>query len=330
MTPVTSGTERGRTSGTRSRRSSRRATGSRSARSLGTRRRAGGRGAESARPRRVSAGRPCRRAAPARPARDRYARAVRRAVTGGPSQRGDILAAAVRQAAAVGSRLHRALRHAGRLGLELPVHALGALYDESALACVYAACDVLAFPTRQDNLPNTLAEAIVWYAGGRQRCRRRRRSVRDGETGRLVPGEDAAAFASALVSLMDSILHDADPGARDAATTLAPPSMLRRSPRESPPSTTECSHEAPPRPLHPSRRPAHRPGHRATALLFKQRAAIGFRRLPLCREALIRVGVLPSVDHYYEPAFDHRTPARPFDEDRSLPGVHFDADAQLA
>ena len=66
------------------------------------------------------------------------------------------------------------------------------------------------------------------------------------------------------------------------------------------------------------------------ALLFRSVRRVGFRRLPLCREALIRVGVLPIVDHYYEPAFDHRTPARPFDEERSLPGVHFDADAQLA
>ncbi|MCK9352703.1 MAG: glycosyltransferase [Gallionella sp.] len=43
----------------------------------------------------------------------------------------------------------------------LPVHYMGHLYDEISLAILYSAADVFASPSMQDNLPNTLVEALA-------------------------------------------------------------------------------------------------------------------------------------------------------------------------
>lgn len=43
----------------------------------------------------------------------------------------------------------------------LPVHYLGHLYDEISLALIYSAADVFVAPSMQDNLPNTLVEALA-------------------------------------------------------------------------------------------------------------------------------------------------------------------------
>lgn len=42
----------------------------------------------------------------------------------------------------------------------LPVHYLGHLYDDVSLSLLYAAVDVMATPSRQDNLPNTVVESL--------------------------------------------------------------------------------------------------------------------------------------------------------------------------
>lgn len=46
-------------------------------------------------------------------------------------------------------------------GLNLPVHRIGALRDSVSLNLLYAACDVFVLPALQDNLPNTLLEALA-------------------------------------------------------------------------------------------------------------------------------------------------------------------------
>lgn len=72
--------------------------------------------------------------------------------------------------------------------------------DEAAMAGVYAAADVLALPSLQDNLPNNMIEAMVcgtpvvaFDAGGISEF------VRPGETGFLAPVGDSGALAAALL-----------------------------------------------------------------------------------------------------------------------------------
>lgn len=46
-------------------------------------------------------------------------------------------------------------------GLELPSHRIGSLRDTVSLNLLYSACDVFVLPALQDNLPNTLMEALA-------------------------------------------------------------------------------------------------------------------------------------------------------------------------
>jgi glycosyltransferase involved in cell wall biosynthesis len=43
----------------------------------------------------------------------------------------------------------------------LPVHAIGVLDDDRLLALLYSACDVFVAPSQEDNLPNTVLEALA-------------------------------------------------------------------------------------------------------------------------------------------------------------------------
>ena len=47
------------------------------------------------------------------------------------------------------------------------------------------------------------------------------------------------------------------------------------------------------------------------AYLLKRVRNAGVRKMPLCREALRRVGVFPIIDHYYEPLFRPEQLLRP-------------------
>ncbi len=67
----------------------------------------------------------------------------------------------------------------------------------------------------------------------------------------------------------------------------------------------------------------------AALLLAKIRLA-GVRRLPGCKAAMLRAGVFPIRNHYYEPLFDPRQLRRPLHEVRPLPGIDWNVDAQLA
>ncbi len=66
------------------------------------------------------------------------------------------------------------------------------------------------------------------------------------------------------------------------------------------------------------------------AWLLKKVRRVGIHRLPLCRRALRRIGVFPIRDHFYEPLFNHERLQRPLSAERSLPGIDFNLDAQLA
>lgn len=65
------------------------------------------------------------------------------------------------------------------------------------------------------------------------------------------------------------------------------------------------------------------------AWLLKNIRRVGVDRLPLCKNALMNVGVFPIRNHYYEPQFDNRTPKPDFSEDRNLSGVNWNISGQL-
>ncbi len=66
-----------------------------------------------------------------------------------------------------------------------------------------------------------------------------------------------------------------------------------------------------------------------SALLMKAVRHAGVRRLPRCRSALVRVGVFPIRDDYYEPRFDYTELDRPLGAPRELPGIDWNVDEQL-
>ncbi|MEZ7196513.1 glycosyltransferase [Pseudodesulfovibrio karagichevae] len=88
-------------------------------------------------------------------------------------------------------------------GLPFPAYHAGIVRDESELAAVYAAADVLALPSLADNLPNVALEAmacglptVCFAIGGLPEI------VDSGKTGLLAPPGDDAGFAEALARVL--------------------------------------------------------------------------------------------------------------------------------
>ncbi len=86
----------------------------------------------------------------------------------------------------------------------LPVHYLGCFHDDLSLALLYAAADVLAAPSMQDNLPNTLVEAlacgtpcVAFDIGGMPDL------VEHGVTGWLAPPFEVDSFAQGLRQMLE-------------------------------------------------------------------------------------------------------------------------------
>lgn len=87
--------------------------------------------------------------------------------------------------------------------LGLPAHFVGE-QDDAALAALYAAADLLVFPSTTDTLGQVVLEAqacglpaLVSTLGGP------REQIAPGETGLVLPGDDAGAWASAIGELLD-------------------------------------------------------------------------------------------------------------------------------
>ncbi|MBN1558249.1 MAG: glycosyltransferase [Lentisphaerae bacterium] len=100
----------------------------------------------------------------------------------------------------------------------LPVRRLGAVRDEAVLAQAYAAADVVAHPTRADNQPLVVMEAlacgvpvVATEVGGIPEM------VRHGETGLLAAPGDADGFRAGLEALLDDPARAAAMGARGRA-----------------------------------------------------------------------------------------------------------------
>jgi glycosyltransferase involved in cell wall biosynthesis len=96
----------------------------------------------------------------------------------------------------------------------LRCHHLGPMDDDRRLALAYSAADLFVIPSREDNLPNTVVEALAcgtpalgFAVGGIPEL------IRPGETGLLAPAEDAEALAAA----MGRLLRDRDLRLRLAA-----------------------------------------------------------------------------------------------------------------
>ena len=66
-----------------------------------------------------------------------------------------------------------------------------------------------------------------------------------------------------------------------------------------------------------------------SAWLLKNVRRAGVQEMPLCKKALLSVGVFPIRNHYYEPQFDFRKEKRPFSQDRYLPGIDWNVSEQL-
>jgi glycosyltransferase involved in cell wall biosynthesis len=85
----------------------------------------------------------------------------------------------------------------------IPVTHLGPIADEEQLALAYAAADVFVLPTRADNLPNVLLEALAtgipvvsFDVGGVPDV------IRDNCTGLLAKAEDAGDLAAAIEAIL--------------------------------------------------------------------------------------------------------------------------------
>jgi len=65
------------------------------------------------------------------------------------------------------------------------------------------------------------------------------------------------------------------------------------------------------------------------ALLLKAIRKSGVSRMRFCKGALMRVGIFPILNHYYEPLFDAQGLNRPLDQDRDLPGIDWNVSEQL-
>lgn len=66
-----------------------------------------------------------------------------------------------------------------------------------------------------------------------------------------------------------------------------------------------------------------------SAFLLKYVRIAGVQRLPLCKNALLNIGVFPIRSHYYEPQFDYRNLEQSFFQDRNLSGIDWNIDEQL-
>jgi len=103
---------------------------------------------------------------------------------------------------------------AGPMDAPLPLTVAGRLTSQSAIVQAYRAADVFVIPSLQDNLPNTVLEAMAcgvpvvgFDVGGVGDM------IVDGETGRLVDPGDIEGLASVLDELLDDLPHAQGMGA---------------------------------------------------------------------------------------------------------------------
>ena len=65
------------------------------------------------------------------------------------------------------------------------------------------------------------------------------------------------------------------------------------------------------------------------AILLKTIRKVGVRRLPICKNVLLKVGVFPIRDHYYEPFFNVKSLKYPLSQNRDFPGIDWNILEQI-
>lgn len=66
-----------------------------------------------------------------------------------------------------------------------------------------------------------------------------------------------------------------------------------------------------------------------SAIILKMVRRAGVQRLPFCRKILIKVGVFPIQNHYYEPLIDYRSKKINLTKSRQLPGIFWNEIEQI-
>ena len=66
------------------------------------------------------------------------------------------------------------------------------------------------------------------------------------------------------------------------------------------------------------------------AWLFRNIRRVGLHQLPLSRDAMLRMGMIPVRDHYYEPRINFHSLVRPLNAERELPGINWNLKGQLS
>jgi predicted O-methyltransferase YrrM len=67
----------------------------------------------------------------------------------------------------------------------------------------------------------------------------------------------------------------------------------------------------------------------AVGVLLREMRSRGLQFFPRTKRALLRAGVMPIRNHYYEPLFDPAALSRDLDANRALPGIDWNLDEQL-
>lgn len=66
-----------------------------------------------------------------------------------------------------------------------------------------------------------------------------------------------------------------------------------------------------------------------SAWLMKKIRIWGIHAMPVTKKILLKRGVFPIYDQYYEPQFNHSNPQKEYSEDRQLPGIDWNTENQL-
>lgn len=65
------------------------------------------------------------------------------------------------------------------------------------------------------------------------------------------------------------------------------------------------------------------------AIILKIARLSGIQFIPATKYVLLKIGVFPIVDHYYEPQFNATEAKRPFSQERDLPGIEWNVPEQV-